>query len=120
MIKPMSKTVIYCPAHEDYTAARKLLSESGLTWGLSCVPIDTAPHNWDTWGGSYCFNISKYNVTFANKTYYVSEGYKIMTVAELQEANVCSANVCSDCKGTGVYVGFSLIEPCRKCKGAKI
>ena len=25
--------------------------------------------------------------------------------------------ICEDCNGTGKYIGFNVIEPCKKCAG---
>jgi hypothetical protein len=30
-----------------------------------------------------------------------------------------SSGVCPDCKGTGEYRGFSVVEPCRTCKASE-
>ena len=113
-IKPVSHTVVRCPTKDDYIKLMKLLHASGFTWhtGKPLVDDTGIPCFWD--GPKYCVNININLLGHGQEAYYAENKFNFITVSELE-----TMFSCPDCKGTGVYVGFSFIEPCKKCGGKK-
>ena len=111
MIKPMDNTAVCCKTQSEYNALMIILEESGFLWG-GTLSKPTACNYWHN--ASFCVVISHKILQCNNVSSCEIFGYVILNAPDLYPNNRCP-----DCNGSGVYVGFSVIEPCRKCKGAK-
>ncbi len=110
MIEFNEKVVYHCANQEDLDALLKELGDLGYTFGKKS-PAEMREHlssYFATYNG-VCIRVpDKEGLCHCDRGWYERNKY---TIVEYK----AEPTTCPECKGTGKYIGFTVIEPCRLC-----
>ena len=77
----LEKTVVHVPTREEYIALMEWCQENGYTW--SGDPATARPHHYNSYGNKTCVNLDSKRLYYADKDFYVKEGYTVISLTEL-------------------------------------
>lgn len=98
----------------EFFVHRDIIGKLILATSFGLFPSKDVDFDADVWKGLR--QRTEGNITYIQDI--VQNRYHLQKYFDVVFSN--QSTPCPDCKGTGQYVGFSIIEPCRSCNGSKV